>query len=313
MNSARSELTEKAADVKSQAKKLGFDACGIAAAAETDPEDRLGLWLRMGYHADMEWMARTRAVRGDVTRKVPGARSVVVVARNYYSPRPPRAEGTGKVAMYAWGRDYHRALARPLKALGRGIEAMEEGAECYCSIDSGPVMERTWAERAGVGSIGKNSLALRRDLGSWFFLATIITTVELSADAPAPDLCGSCTRCLDACPTSAIVEPGVVDSRRCLSYHTIENRGEVPGEIGGKMSGWVFGCDLCQEACPWNRSVSLTSEAGFLPRDGHANPNLRALAGMDEDTFNQTFAGTPIRRAKLEGMKRNARIVRGER
>lgn len=309
MEAAAPDLPARARAVKERARSLGFDACGIASAKETDPKGNLGKWLDLGYHADMDWMARTREIREDVGLKVPDARSVVVVARNYYSPRPARGEGRGKVAAYAWGRDYHRVLAKPLRELGLWIEGLEVGAACYCSVDSGPVLERTWAERSGVGSVGKNGLSLRRDLGSWFFLATVITTVDLAPDRPAADICGSCTRCLEGCPTSAIVAPGVVDSRRCISYQTIENRGEIPAELGGNLGDWVFGCDICQELCPWNGSVGTTTEEGFLPREGQANPELGALVEMDEKAFNARFEGTPIRRAKHEGMRRNAEQV----
>lgn len=300
---------ERAEEVKAGAEALGFDACGIASAADADPENRLGRWLGLGYHADMEWMARAAEVRQDVQRKVPGARSVVVVARNYYTPRPAEAAGTGRVARYAWGRDYHRVLKKPLRKLAAQIDALEEGARSYCSVDSGPVLERTWAERAGLAWIGKNSLALRRDMGSWFFLGTVITTVELAPDALEGDWCGTCRACIDACPTSAIVEDGVVDSRRCISYQTIENRGEVPEDVQSRHGGWVFGCDVCQEVCPWNRFARETTETDFLPRGGHANMDLAGLAAMDEASFRSEFEGTPILRARFEGMQRNGRIV----
>jgi epoxyqueuosine reductase len=306
---AGSPARNRAQGVKSSAAAKGFDACGIAAAAPIDPEDRLGEWLRNGYHADMDWMERTRDIRQDVQKKLPGTRSVVVVARNYYAPRPDPEEGTGKVARYAWGRDYHRVLLKPLRRLARFIETLEDGAKTYCCIDSGPVLERAWAARAGLGWIGKNSLVLRRDLGSWFFLGTILTTVELTPDSPVPDQCGSCRLCIDACPTDAIVEPGVVDSRRCISYQTIENRGEIPQELQPNFDGWVFGCDICQDVCPWNRKVTETDEIDFHPRPGHANLDPSSIAKMDEDAFREEFRGTPILRAKRNGMLRNCSIV----
>ncbi|MEX2015859.1 MAG: tRNA epoxyqueuosine(34) reductase QueG, partial [Candidatus Hydrogenedentales bacterium] len=229
----------RAAWVKEAARAEGFDACGIAAVAPADPDDKLGAWLSRDYHGDMQWMARTRAVRQDVTRKVAGARSVIVIAKNYYHERPPEPIGTGRVARYAWGRDYHRALRKPLLRLAAAVDALEAGARSYASIDSGPVLERTWAERAGVAAIGKNSLALRRDMGSWFFLATIITMIELQPDEPIGDVCGTCTACLDACPTGAIVSERVVDARRCISYQTIENRAAVPEEIAAAHGDWI--------------------------------------------------------------------------
>ncbi|MCC6696052.1 MAG: tRNA epoxyqueuosine(34) reductase QueG [Candidatus Hydrogenedentes bacterium] len=300
----------RARAVKEHASLEGFDACGIAAAASIDPEDRLGEWLRSGYHADMDWMERTRDMRQDVQKKLPGTRSVVVVARNYYAPRPKAAEGSVKVARYAWGRDYHRVLLKPLRRLARFIESLEDGAETYCCIDSGPVLEKAWAVRAGLGWLGKNSLVLRRDLGSWFFLGTILTTVELEHDSPIPDQCGSCRLCIEACPTDAIVEPKVVDSLRCIPYQTIENRGTIPEELQPQFEGWVFGCDICQDVCPWNRKVAETSEPDFHPRPGHANPDPDWITAMDEEAFRKEFSGTPILRAKHTGMLRNVSLNR---
>ncbi len=296
--------------VKRRARELGFDACGIAAADQIDPEDRLGTWLARGFHAAMKWMAATSEIRQDPRKKLPGARSVVVLARNYYSPSPAANERAGRVARYAWGRDYHRVLRKPLRELAAFIESLEPETRCYASVDSGPVMERSWAARAGVGAIGKNSLVLRRDIGSWFFLATVITTLELEPDAPATDICGTCTLCIDSCPTAAIVEPGVVDSNRCISYQTIENRGEVPDSIASLHDNWVFGCDVCQDVCPWNRFARETTEPDFLPRPDQASPNLDDLAALSEPQFRARFSGTPLMRAKHAGIVRNANIAR---
>ncbi|MCC6797457.1 MAG: tRNA epoxyqueuosine(34) reductase QueG [Candidatus Hydrogenedentes bacterium] len=297
--------------IKDFAASLGFDACGIARADDAiDPDNRLGAWLDAGYHATMAWMARTREVRQDVAKKLPGAQSVIIVARNYYSTRPAKSEHEGRVSRYAWGRDYHRVLLKPLRKLARSVDELVPGSESYCCIDSGPVMEKAWAERAGVGWVGKNSLVLRRDLGSYFFLGAIITTARIEADSPIPDQCGGCTLCIDACPTQAIVQPKVVDAQLCISYHTIENRGEVPEELAGKFGDWVFGCDVCQDVCPWNRKLRETSETDFLARDGHANLSLEEVSRMDEAEFFSWFAGTPIMRGKLVGLKRNVQIVR---
>lgn len=278
---------------------------------DVDPEDRLGAWLAAGYHADMEWLAASREVRRDVRRKLPGARSVVVVARSYFAPRPAAARGSGRVARYAWGRDYHRVLRRPLAKLAAFIQEYVPNVECYSSIDSGPVLEKFWAARAGVGWIGKNSLVLRPGLGSWLFLGVVVTTAELAPDPPVPDQCGACTACIDNCPTRAIVEPRVLDGRRCLSYHTVENKGEIPRPLHPQLGTWVFGCDVCQEVCPWNEDVPVTDEAGFHPREGRANPDLDALTAMSEEGFRDAFAGSSIMRAKHAGMQRNARIAQG--
>lgn len=302
-------LRERARAVKARAAELGFDACGIADAGPIDPEDRLGQWLRAGYHADLDWMGRSRDVRQDPRNKMPGARSVVVVARNYYHPDPEHAPGRGKVARYAWGRDYHKVLRKPLIALARFLDAFGVETPSYASVDSGPVMERAWAERAGVGWIGKNSLVLRRDIGSWFFIGTVITEAALAPDAPVTEHCGTCRACVDACPTDAIVADGVVNSNRCISYQTIENRGDIPGSLHDRMAGWVFGCDICQDVCPWNRFARASTEQDFAPRMGQPNPDLGELLALDETRFDARFAGTAIRRAKWRGMLRNARIA----
>ncbi|MBI5092945.1 MAG: tRNA epoxyqueuosine(34) reductase QueG [Candidatus Hydrogenedentes bacterium] len=301
---------QAAEHVKRAARELGFDACGIASATATDPDDLLGQWLRRGYHAGMSWLAATQTVRQNVHLKLPNTKSVVVVARNYYSGEPAPGPSDGRVARYAWGRDYHGIVKKPLRRLARQIVKLEPGASWYCAVDSGPVLERTWAERAGLGWVGKNSLILRRDMGSYFVLGVILTTVELAPDAPIPEYCGNCTACLDACPTGAIVAPKVVDANRCISYHTIENRGEFPGELALSFGKWVFGCDVCQEVCPWNRFATQTSEDAFHPRPGQATPDLDELANLNEETFRTRFAGTPVARAKLAGIQRNARIVR---
>jgi epoxyqueuosine reductase len=313
---------DNSAAVKSAAANLGFDACGIAAAGHIDPEDRLGAWLARGYHAGMDWLARNKDVRQDIRLRLPGAKSVVVVARNYYAECcgagvPPAQSatgtGTGRVARYAWGRDYHKVLAKPLRALAARIQEMGEGTRCYCCIDTGPVLERAWAQRAGVGWIGKNGLVLRQDLGSWFFLGVIATTLELEPGAPAEDQCAACTRCLDACPTGALVAPRVLDARGCISYLTIEHRGPVPEDLAGKYGGRLFGCDACQDACPWNRKAAVTTEPAFHPEAGCASIDLDKLLAMDEQSFNRGFAGSPIRRATYEGIRRTAEILLGKR
>lgn len=302
-------MDDQKAALRLRAEELGFDALGMARAGPCDPDDRLGSWLGAGYHADMAWMARTKEIRQDATRKLVGARTVIVVAKSYYQKRPTAEEGAAKVAMYAWGRDYHRVIIKPLRALAASIAALQPDSECYCSVDSGPVLERAWAARAGLGWVGKNSLVLRRDLGSYFFLGTIFTTAAFLEDAPVEEHCGSCRACIEACPSGAIVADGIVDSGRCISYQTIENRGDVPAELQPALGDWVFGCDICQEVCPWNRFAEPTTEGDFAPRPGQANPLAEDLVRLDEEAFRLRFAGTPLMRAKHAGMQRNARIV----
>ena len=300
--------------IKRSARSLGFDACGVARAAPIDPEDRLGQWLGAGRHATMEWMARTAAVRQDVSKKLEGAQSVIVVARNYFAQRPSAAAGTGRVSRYAWGRDYHRVLEKPLRKLAGFLQELDPGCTVYTCIDSGPVMEKAWAERAGVGWIGKNSLALSRDLGSYFFLGAIIATARLAPDAPIPDQCGGCTLCVDACPTQAIVQPKVVDARRCISYHTIENRGDVPPDLAPRFGDWAFGCDVCQDVCPWNRKFAHdVTDPDLEPDPRMAAPDLAELLALTEETFRARFRGTPVLRTKRRGLARNVAVALGNR
>lgn len=298
--------------VKDAARALGFDACGVA-AADAEADDGFDAWLDAGHAAGMDWMRRTRDLRRRAALKLPGVRSVVAVAAGYAQPRPPVPPGHGKTALYACFRDYHRVLLPRVRLLGARLADWAPGAENYACVDSGPVRERAWAARAGLGWIGKNSLLLHRELGSWLFLGALLTTAELAPDAPAADRCGACRACLDACPTGAIVAPRVVDSNRCIAYHTIENRGPVPEEVSRRLGDWVFGCDACQEACPWNRRAPQTTEPDFLLRPEAASPPLDALADMTEESFGARFNGTPVRRAGLEGMRRNARAVRRNR
>lgn len=332
-----SEAEMAAARIKARAAELGFDACGLAEAGNVDPEGRLRDWIARGYHAGMDWLARTADIRADVRLKMPEARSVVVVARNYYTKNPrfeqettnledaippftpqagnfdaryPRPDTSHPkpllpISRFARGRDYHRVLLKPLRALAETIRAMgaAELPPPYVCIDSGPVLERAYAARAGIGWIGKNSLVLREDLGSWFFLGVIVSAVELAPGQPVPNRCGACTRCIEACPTGAIVAPGVVDARRCISYHTIENRGEIPEDIRQRMGGRIFGCDTCQEACPWNRHTPETTERDFLPRPGLINPSMEEWRSMDEAAFDRLTAGTPAHRAKFAGVR----------
>ena len=299
---------EKADQIKAQAAALGFDACGIAAADHIDPEGRFNAWLEKGYHADMVWMTRAPEIRTDIRLKLPNAKSVVVVAKDYFANRPPAAPLTGLVSRYAWGRDYHEVLRDPARALADSIRRMEPNAATYLSIDTGPVWEKAWAARAGLGWIGKNSLVIRPDVGSWCVLAVMATTVELTPDAPIANQCHACTHCIDACPTGAIVAPGVIDARRCLSYQTIENRGAIPEALHAAMGDYVFGCDRCQEACPWNQSPPTHPHPEFLPQNDSIP--LDEIESMNETEFTARFKGTPLYRAGLAGLQRNAAIIR---
>lgn len=291
--------------IRKYAETLGFDACGIAAVECIDPAGRFKKWLEQGFHAQMNWLIKTAEIRLDIRRRLPGAQSVVVVARNYYAPRPTVPLHAVRVSRYAWGLDYHYVLRRPLESLAAYIRSLAPETRTFLSIDSGPVLEKFWAARAGIGWIGKNSLVIREGLGSWFFVGCVVTTLPLQPDVALQNRCGECKACVDACPTGAIVEAGVVDARRCISYQTVENPNELDPHVAKHIDPWVFGCDICQEVCPWNRDVRKTSEKQFHPIPKHANPDPQELLGLTDESFAHEFTNTPISRAGLTKIKKN--------
>jgi len=298
--------------IKNQVRILGFSAVGIARAERLEPEgQRLNDWLERGYQATMGWMARRCAERVDVSRVLPGARSVVAVAMNYYHPeRHATDAGAGKISRYAWGDDYHEVLGERLGQLERWLEREFPGARAKAYVDTGPVMEKVWAQRSGIGWIGKHTNLITRERGSWVFLGELITTLELKADAPATDHCGTCTLCLEACPTGAIVEPYVLDSGRCISYLTIEHRGELPSGLADQLGGWIYGCDLCQDVCPWNERFSEPCEKEeFAPHEGMVRPDPAEWAAMTDAEFHSRCAQSAMTRARPEGLRRNARAA----
>lgn len=312
-----------AATVKAQAQSLGFHRVGIVAlgrvestvepsVAEGSRSDQSGPaalqeWLAQGYQADMAWMADPR--RQDIQRVLPGVRSVISVALNYYSPHSHSdAPHQGKISRYAWGRDYHRVLTKRLKALAQWLHTQHPEIETRYYVDTGPVQEKVWAERAGVGWIGKHSNLITRNYGSWIFLGELLTTLPLAGDRPHLEYCGTCRRCLDACPTQAITRPFVVDANRCIAYHTIENRAEtLPTAISDRLGGWVAGCDICQDVCPWNqRFAQPTDIADFQPYADNLAPDLQELAHLSEEDWQQRFRASALRRIKPAMWRRNA-------
>ncbi len=306
-------MKDRAEDrIKAKARELGFSLVGIASVEPLREEGlRLREWLRRGYHGTMAWMERWFEKRTDPRAVLAGAKSMVCVAMNYYTPSVHRHDDEhGKISRYAWGDDYHRLLGQRLESLRTWLTREFPGTEATWYVDTGPVLEKAWAQRAGLGWQGKHSNLISGTLGSWVFLGEIITTLALEPDPPETDHCGTCTLCLEACPTGAIVEPYVMDSRKCLSYLTIEHRTAISGEITAQFDGWIYGCDICQDVCPWNEKFSqVTPERAFAPRDDHATPELEAWSRMSREEFTRKFRESPIKRTKWGGLMRNIRIV----
>lgn len=292
--------------VHAAALRSGFDLCGFA-RAEPLPPDFLAQWLEAGMAADMDWMAERAADRLDVSRLLPGASSVVSLACNYYP-----GDEESPVARYARGRDYHATMRDRLRALRRKLKALRPELRTYGGVDSVPVMEKVWAARAGLGYVGRSGCFISEKLGSYVVLATLVLDVELDSYAagPAPDRCGTCNACVSACPTGAIRDAGRVDARRCLSYQTIENReGEIPEELRAALRGMIFGCDVCQEICPLNRGAAAGGDR-FAPR-AVAALGVREIAALSRAEYDALVPGTPLARAKYDGLRRNAAYALG--
>lgn len=304
--------------VKQAALDAGFSLVGVVRAAPFGAEaDRYEQWLQLGYNAALGYMERNADKRRDPSLVLPGVRSVVVVAQNYYTPytHENRADA-GKVSRYAWGDDYHDVIPPKLERLAEVLRAHVPDVANRYYTDTGPVLEKQWAVRAGIGWQGKNGNIISRTIGSWFFLGVLFTTADLVPDTPVGDFCGTCTACIDACPTGAIVAPSVVDAGKCLSYWTIETKPdvEIPLPIAQQMQGWVFGCDICQEVCPWNRFRKPTAEERFLPRREETSFAFRAIEEFVQEDFSARFRKSPVKRTKMAGLKRNAAaLVEGRR
>ncbi len=338
--------TEETAWIVERAATLGFDLCGVVRAEKFPELDLTTEWLARGYAGEMKYLSDER--RGNPQSTMAGLRSVIVCALNYNSS-PPRSldalqpegsEPRGWISRYAWGKDYHEVLQQKLQSLASCLpERFAEAHEARIYADTGPVNERVVARHAGLGWLGKNTLLLNAKLGSWFFLGVILTTLDIPptigpAESPPPDLCGSCTKCIDACPTGALVEPYVMDARLCISYLTIELRGSIPEPLREPIGRHVFGCDICQDVCPWNRRAPVTPSAEFQPRtfpqptEGPLHqsaaavtersreeslflPRLEWLAALNEEQFRALFRGSPVKRTKWRGLVRNASIALG--
>ncbi len=306
---------EATALLRARALALGLTRVGIAAAEAWPESNALTEWLARGYDGTMDWMAKSAGKRLDVRRFLPTARAVLCAALTYHTDRPlstdPRDPDRGWIARYAWGRDYHRVLEKRLRKVARQIRSIWPGARCAVRVDTGPILEHVAAARAGLGWIGKNACLIDREAGSFLFLGEIVTEAPLVPDRPEADHCGTCTRCIDACPTQAIVAPGVLDARRCISYLTIEHAGAIDADLRPAMGTHVFGCDVCQDVCPWNRHAPADALPDFLPRPGREAPRLDDLLETLRGGFEDFVRASALRRAPLSRWLRNVAVAMG--
>src|SRR5579864_4734576 len=319
-----SPISEVKAIVKRAAEEAGFDLAGIAPAADAPELKTFPEWIKAGRAGEMKYL-EARDDHGDLKRAslarvAPWARSVVVCAINYNTANPYSTQthdsSRGWISRYAWSDDYHDAVLRRLKqveaALRQAVPAESQPTlTTHSYVDTGPIVERVYAKYAGVGWLGKNTCIINQKKGSWLFLGVILTSLELAPDALAPDRCGSCTRCIEACPTDALLGPYQLDSNKCIAYLTIEKRGTIPEDLRAGIGRHVFGCDICQDVCPWNRKAPASTAPEFEPRPGLVNPDLEWLAEMSAEEFREVFRGSPIRRTKRSGLRRNTAIAMG--
>jgi len=297
--------------IKKSAEEEGYDLAGITEAKSLDEEsDHLREWLNRGYHGTMAWMEKNFENRTDPRKVLNDARSVISLGVNYYD-HSVHGEDTAKISRYAWGDDYHVIIGEKLQRYVNRLQKKFPSNKFIPYCDTGPVMDKAWAQRAGIGWIGKHTNVINRGIGSWIFLGEVITDLECEFDPPAIDHCGSCRECINACPTEAIVEPYVLDANKCISFLTIENRDEqIPPNLASKLDSWIFGCDICQDVCPWNKKFqTTTSEPAFGPRDGFLNLKVEDIHLMTREEFGKRFSHSPVKRAKYEGLQRNARAV----
>jgi len=307
--------------VKHEAVRAGFDLAGVAGIHDCPELDYFPEWIASGYAGEMNYLESRneggQLKRASLRSAAPWARSVIVCAVNYNTEQPYSTQGEhpegGWISRYAWSReDYHDVIMRrPRVVESKLSQITTEPVHTRCYVDTGPLVERVYAKYAGVGWIGKNTCVINQKLGSWLFLGVILTSLELQPDIPAPDRCGTCTRCIEACPTNAFVAPYQLDASKCISYLTIEKRGANPEELREGIGRHVFGCDICQDVCPWNRKAPFTSNAEFQPRPELVNPALEWLAQLDDEEFARTFRRSPVKRTKLSGLRRNAAIAMG--
>ena len=299
--------------IRVTAHNLGFSKIGIT-PAKPDPisEKKLTTWLGKDYHSTMRWMEIKSDERGNIHNYYPQAKSVISLALNYFTGTASRLEDVGKISNYAWGDDYHDLIKPRLYKLLNEIKSVYPEVNGIACVDTSPIMEKDLAQKAGLGWIGKHTNLLTRDFGSWIFLGELILDITLEYDTPfTEDLCGTCTACLDSCPTDAFPEPSVLDSSKCISYLTIEHRGDLPAEMEDKISGWIYGCDICQEVCPWNIKFSqISKESTFQPKPNLQNRNINEWHNLSKEKFKEIFKESAVKRTKYEGLKRNINLVR---
>ena len=302
------------AEIKARAKELGFDLCGIAPVSDHPELTFFREWIDRGYAGEMAYLNRSVDRRADVRQIIPSARTVIVTATVYNTDRPYSTEcadaGRAHIARYAWGDDYHDVLGERMEQLLEWMKAQSaEPFEATAYVDTGPVQERVYAQYAGIGWIGKNTCVINPERGSWIFLAEIICSLPLETDRPAFDQCGTCTLCIEACPTHAIVGPGVLDSNRCISYLTIEHRGELPAAMRDAIGNRIYGCDVCQEVCPWNATPHVSDDPAWQPRPAWDGVRIGELASRSDDELRAAMRGSAMRRTKIAGLRRNLDVA----
>ena len=303
--------------IQARANKLGFELVGITPAAQSETIARYRQWIENGYAGKMDYLEKHLPLKVDVRQLLTEAKSVISLAMNYYTLDPPKAlaedPARGQISRYAWGDDYHDVIRQRLSELVDFIKKIAETElKTRVCVDTAPVIEREYAQKAGIGWIGKNTNLIHWRSGSWYFLAEVLINIDLESDtAPLRGSCGTCTRCIEACPTDAIIEPNLLDSRLCISYLTIELKESIPKALRPKIGNLIFGCDICQEVCPWNSKAVPTDEPAFQPRDGNLMPKLLSLIGMTQQEFSRRFKGSPIKRTKRRGFLRNVLVAIG--
>ena len=296
--------------IKRLAKQIGFSSCGISRARFLHEEEKnFEDWLKQGYQGTMSYLERNFDKRLDPTKLVPGAKSVISLTFNYFPPKKIFDDNSFLISKYAYGKDYHIIIKDKLKTLFTQMKKEVGDIEGRVFVDSAPIHERAWAKISGLGWIGKNSLLLNKKMGSYFFLAEIVCDLDLEYDSTISDDCGTCTKCIDACPTDAITQAQVVDANRCISYITIENKNEIPKELSKSFNNYIFGCDICQDVCPWNKFSTSHNEKEFLPKEEFIKMSKKDWQELTHETFNKIFKNSAVKRAKFQGLKRNIKAV----